>query len=362
MQLLQASQQWASRPADERFTSLVDMHQHFETIRNQSRQVVVSTRKINAEPASDNQNKGLVITGPNGHAYAPSHWAFGQLASLAEAPAGYLRTLPAPIAADCVNYGLRFKRDIEDVGVLLHNNGSATLRAATGPRYGRIWNSEITDGLTQRFGDGVSGSWKVPGEFGKAVQVTKDNTTLYAGDRDMFVFLADEERRIEIDDRRDGQPGALARGFFIWNSEVGSATFGIATFLFDYVCRNRIVWGATEYRKITVRHTASAPDKWLEEMAPALSSYANSSTHGITQAIEDARKHRLGDQLDDFLANRFGKKSAAGLKEIHQLEEGRPIENRWDVITAVTAKARSIKWQDERVALETQAGELLDAA
>jgi hypothetical protein len=33
----------------------------------------------------------------------------------------------------------------------------------------------------------------VPGEFGQRVAVTKQNTTLYASDRDMFVFLADEE-------------------------------------------------------------------------------------------------------------------------------------------------------------------------
>jgi hypothetical protein len=36
----------------------------------------------------------------------------------------------------------------------------------------------------------------VPGEFGNRVTVTKDNTTLFASDRDMFVFLADEENVI----------------------------------------------------------------------------------------------------------------------------------------------------------------------
>jgi hypothetical protein len=50
----------------------------------------------------------------------------------------------------------------------------------------------------------------------------------------MFVFLADEERRIEVPARRDGQPGSLARGFFVWNTEVGDKTLGAAFFLFDY--------------------------------------------------------------------------------------------------------------------------------
>lgn len=357
--LMQASHQWATRPNDERFTSLVDMREHFLTVRQQSKEYVVPSRRVHALPDPD--NKGMMIVGPNGHPYAPTHWAFGQIAQLSEAPAGYLRTLPAPIAADCVNYGLQFKRNIEDVGVLLQRNGSDTLRAATGPRYGRIWNDEIVTGLVDRFGDGVTGDWRVPGEFGKAVNVDKGNTTLFAGDRDMFVFLADEQHRIEIPNRRNGQAGSMARGFFMWNSEVGSSTFGLATFLFDYVCCNRIVWGAAEYQEVKIRHTASAPDRFLDEMRPALTAYANASASGVVKAIEDARAKRL-DNVDDFLSQRFGKRMAQPLQMIHKAEEGRPIETLWDVTTAATAYARSIEWQDSRVDLERKAGDVLALA
>jgi hypothetical protein len=48
----------------------------------------------------------------------------------------------------------------------------------------------------------------VPGEFGQRVTVTQDNTTLFASDRDMFVFLADEENRIELPSRRAGRSAA----------------------------------------------------------------------------------------------------------------------------------------------------------
>jgi hypothetical protein len=358
--LIEASRQWASRPDDERFLSLTDMQAHFETIRAQSRGAVVSSRQITVAP--DETGKGLAITGQAGVPYAPTNWAFGQLATLAGAPAGYLRRLPAPMAADCLNYGLSFDRDIEDVGILLQKNGSNILRAATGPRYGRIWNSDVLGAVVSRFGDGRSGYFKVPGEFGQDVEITKANTTLYAGDRDMFIFLADEKNRIEIPNRRDGKAGALARGFFVWNSEVGSAVFGLATFLFDYVCCNRIVWGAENVSELRIRHTVSAPDKFLEEIEPALVTYANSSTTSITDAIAKARDARLGDKLDDFLATRFGARQVASLKAIHELEEGRPIETLWDVTMAVTAKARSITYQDERVALERQAGDILKLA
>jgi len=158
--------------------------------------------------------------------------------------------MPAPMIADCLNYNLRFTRGIEDIGVLLttnENGGVNELRSVNGPNYGRIYDADVVDTLVEKFGDGVSGQWRVPGEFGSRVTVTKDNTTLYASDRDMFVFLADEENRIELPNRRAGRFGSFARGFFVWNSEVGKTTLGAGFFLFDYVCCNRIIWGADQY-------------------------------------------------------------------------------------------------------------------
>lgn len=355
--LMQANRQWATRPDDERFTSLLEMHAHFQAQRAISRAVVASTRSLTLQPDAD--NKGLQVVGKAGVGYAPSNFAFGQLATLAGAPAGYLRTLPSPLAADALNYGLKYAREVDEVGLLLTKNGHGELRAATGPNYGRIWNEEITGALVRSFGDGVSGDgFRVPGEFGKAVNVTKANTTLFAGDRDMFVFLADEKNRIEMKNRRDGQAGSLARGFFVWNSEVGSATFGIAAFLFDYVCCNRIVWGAQEFKQLTIRHTKGAPDRWIEEMRPAIESYTNSSTVSVVKAIEDARAKRV-DNLDDFLANRYSAKMATAIKAAHEADEHRPMETVWDVVTGVTAYARSIPNQDARVALERDAGKLM---
>jgi len=351
------------RPDDERFLSLVDMADHFTQIREQSHATVVPSRRLEVIPSEDNRN--LAVYGPNGHGYEPTHWAFGQLAERAGAPAGYLRTLPAPIVADALNFGLQFKRDTEDLGVLLRRNGTDSLRAVTGPNYGRIWNADITQHLIARFGDGVTGSWKVPGEFRQAVTVTKANTTLYASDRDMFVFLANEENRIDLPNRRDGKPGSVARGFFVWNSEVGSATYGIATFLYDFTCSNRMVWGAQEYKEIRIRHTASAPDRFLDEVRPALEAYAHSSSKSVTEAIEAARKARIDGTdgaLDEFLSKRFGKRMSPVIQAIHKAEEGRPIETLWDAAVGATAYARSITWQDERVAIERKAGEIIDLA
>lgn len=362
--LMQASQQWSSRPADQRFVSLTELDAYVASVRTASHSKVLSSRAITAVPVEDNPS-GLACLGPNGGAVNLTHWSFGQLAQLADAPAGYLRKIPAPMAADCINYGLHVTRDASDVGVLLYKNGGpAELRAATGPNYGRIWNQTITHALVERFGDGLTGDFRIPGEFGKEVAVTKDNTTLYASDRDMFVFLADERHRIEIPDRRDGKPGSLARGFFVWNSEVGSQTFGIATFLFDYVCCNRIVWGAEQYGEIRIRHTSSAPDRWIEQAAPAIEAYANSSTSSITDAIAAARAKRIGDKdkVDAFLATRFTRSQVAAIKASHMADEQRPIHTLWDAAVGVTAYARGIQYQDERVKLEREAGKIMTLA
>lgn len=362
-ELLQASRQWASRPADERFTTLTELLAVTQRGYELSRAKNISTRQIEIQPSDIDQMTGLQIVGPNGKAALPTNWSFGQLAQLAGAPAGYLRNLPSPIVADAMNYGLRFNRSAEDVKVLIADcNGPDQpyeLRAATGPNYGRIWNKDIVGALVQRFGDGQNGQFRIPGEFGKDVPITKQNTTLYASDRDMFVFLADEKNRIEIGNRRNGQPGSLARGFFIWNSEVGSQSIGFTTFLFDYVCMNRIVWGAQQVKEVRIRHTVSAPDRWLDEVTPILVEYAESSAKPVEDTLKAAQDRKVKD-VEEFLAKRFTKTIARGAMKAHELEEGRPMETMWDAVTGVTAYAKGINYQDERVAVERGAGKLLD--
>jgi hypothetical protein len=367
MELHQASRQWASRPDDERFTSLPALAAYTAYQRDHSKAVVVANRQLSVEP----EGEDLKIFGPNGHGYRPTNWAFSQLCQRIEARAGYLRTLPAALAADCVNYGLKFKnrngihshRDVDEIGVLVRKNGGEPeFAAATGPNYGRIWNAEIADMLARNFGDGVTGHWRIPGEFGKRVEITKRNTTLYASDRDMFVFLADEDRRIEIANRRNGQPGSLARGFFLWNSEVGAQTLGAAFFLFDYACMNRIVWGAEQFTEVRIRHTSGAPDRWLESVVPVLDEYSTASAKPVAEAIEAARQRKLQSDVDDFLAKRFGKTAVKAIEKAFEIDEGeRPMETMWDVVVGATAYARTITHQDARVKVERLAGELLAA-
>ena len=151
--------------------------------------------------------------------------------------------------ADCLNYNLRFTRDVESVVLLAAHGDNGSPGALRGiRRVGRRYDRQ-----RRRFGDGVTGEWRVPGEFGKRVTVDRENTTLYASDRDMFVFLADEDRRIEVAGR------SLARGFFVWNSEVGDKTLGAGFFLFDYVCCLSPIFFFVNPRFRPVRSSAPRP-------------------------------------------------------------------------------------------------------
>jgi hypothetical protein len=59
---------------------------------------------------------------------APTHWSFGQFASLIGAPASYLRQLPAPLAGINLQHGLLTHR-AEQVKTLEVENGRVELRA-----------------------------------------------------------------------------------------------------------------------------------------------------------------------------------------------------------------------------------------
>ena len=368
VELMHAARQFATRRDDERYTDLPSLLRAVSHERDISSDAVVSSRELEFHADPSDPLKGLMVKRKSvGKSAIPTHYAFGQIAQLAKAPAGYLRTLPAELTADLLNYGLGYARDVAETKLLIRQNGKTELAAATGPNYGRVWNSDIAGALVRNFGNGISGDWRVPGEFGKAVQVTKANTTFYAGDRDMFVFLADETNRISMHGRRSmgmnmaHSDGSLARGFFVWNSEVGAATLGVAMFLFDYTCCNRIVWGAQNFREIKLRHTSGAPDRFIEQVMPVLDNMHKSSAAPIEQTIRAAQAAKLDESLNDFLSKRrYSASRIANVIDAFETEENRTIETIWDVVTGITAAAKAINWQDDRVAMERDAGKILD--
>jgi len=365
------SSEWFSRPDDERFLSLNDLAAAVRGRSERSRTRVVETTLIHVEAnRTDPERLALVLPGADAPV-TPTHWSFGQLASQIGAPGAYLRQLPASLAAITLQYGLTSHR-AEQIKTLETENGRLELRAVTGPDYGRIYDYELVDAVQKIAGNGTGDTrWKVPGVlnwstgvYNPRVDITRDTTTLYASDRDVFLFLVDDLNPIEAGRLPDGSPDLYFRGFYCWNSEVGAKTLGMASFYLRAVCQNRNLWGVEHFEEITIRHSKYAANRFAHEAAPALLNFANSSPQPFVNGIKAARERivaRTDEERGDFLRGRgFSKAETGRIIETVLAEEGRPPESIFDFVQGITALARDKPHQDARLDMEAKAKKLLD--
>lgn len=367
------SSEWFSRPDDERYLSLSELHDAVKQRADRASARTVESRAVRVEATRDNAERLSLIVPGQEQPIAPTHWSFGQLCSLVSAPATYMRQLPAPLAGINLQHGLLSHR-AELMKTLETEDGRVELRAVTGPDYGRIWDHELVAAVMKIAGNGTGDTmWKVPGVLDWAamthnpfVDITKDTTTLYASDRDVFLFLVDDTHPIEAGRLPNGEPDLYFRGFYCWNSEVGSKTLGIASFYLRAVCMNRNLWGVEGFEEISIRHSKFAALRFAHEAAPALTSFANSSPAPFIAGIKAAREKivaRSDEDRESFLRKRgFSKSETGKIIEAVLQEEGRPPESIFDFVQGMTAHARSKAHQDSRLELEGRAKGLLEKA
>ena len=367
------SSEWFSRPDDERFLSLGELMDKVRQRAERSRTRVVETALIHVEASRDNaESLSLVIPGADAPV-APTHWSFGQLAAQVCAPAAYLRQLPAALAGINLQYGLASHR-AEQIKTLETHDGRLELRAVTGPDYGRIYDHELVEAVKRIAGNGTGDTrWKVPGVLNWAtgiynpmVDITKDTTTLYASDRDVFLFLVDDLNPIEAGRLPDGSPDLYFRGFYCWNSEVGAKSLGMASFYLRAVCQNRNLWGVEDFEEIIIRHSKYAASRFAQEAEPALLNFANSSPLPFVNGIKASRARivaRTDEDRTEFLRRRgFSKGETAKIIDRVLAEEGHPPESIFDFVQGITALARDKSHQDARLDMEGKAKKLLDIA
>ncbi len=127
------SSQWFSRPADERFLSLDELYASVRGRADRSETSTVQSRDVRVEASRDDAEALSLILPNRAEPVAPTHWSFGQLASLVGAPGGYLRSLPAPLAGINLQYGLSNHRQ-ELLKAYAAQDGRTELRAVTGLR------------------------------------------------------------------------------------------------------------------------------------------------------------------------------------------------------------------------------------
>lgn len=368
-----AHKQWANRPADETFPSIQALHERVTRLRAESRTATVAVASLRVEA----DQGGVLLVGKTGSRALLTNWSFGQLANRAGAPASYLRELPATLAAQNLNYGLaRLDRagavadDEREVKLLLNQNGHNTLRAVTSERYSRIWNTDVTGRLVKLVE--AQPFWKLPLAYDRhnGAAGTPDANGMvprgaYASDRDCFIFMVDEGRQIAV-------PGSnpINRGFFMWNSEVGAKSFGITTFLYDYVCGNHYVWGAKNVATVRIRHTGEANEKAFVELNGQVRQYAEASTKTIEGQIVRARGLLLGANKEEVVKTVMSKRipdlTNGRLEDAYDIAEGTERygdpRSVWGIVSGLTELAQKAKNTDNRVAADTAAGKVMEIA
>jgi hypothetical protein len=373
-----AHEQWNSRPADQRFWNLDEL------------QVAVNAHKVAAVEASlDLQDirveaiDGKVeISGRQGTHAEITSFAFGQLAQRAGAPASYLQTLPATLAVQNINHGLK-RTESEPAKLLLHQNGGYFARAITSQKYSRVWNASIVERLMRLQDDGwVNPPAYVPwndelGEMRTRIATESDAKLsltikpgdtiapagLYASFEDMFVFLVQPDRII-----RDGSAEGLMRGVIVWNSEVGKSTLGLQTFYFRGVCGNHIIWDAEDVTEFRMRHVGLTDEKAFRGLEIDLRKYADGSGNLMEQKIESARQVILkSTDPEDVIDFVFGRKilsrsdARKAIAAVVPDVDG-PAHTAWGFAQGVTRMSQAETNADKRTELDRAAGKVLQIA
>jgi hypothetical protein len=351
-----AHREWATRPPDERYSSVAALYDAARTRRERIDARAIDTKDLRTEAVASD---ALVLNDAFGVRLGLTNWSFEQLAGIAGAPPRYLRTLPAAIASDAINFGLRRHRR-EEQQLFVEHDAPRTVHAITSTRYARVHHDELAGRVLDLMS--AHPAWHLPlgyrnGVFG----AERVPSGAYLGDRDMFLFLVDGNR--DIEDPSDSTQAGLFRGFILRNSDVGAAALTLDVFLFRAVCGNHIIWGFQHVAGFRRRHVGtSIQDAWttsLEGIRAALDADPSADRtvllRAATQELGPTR-----EAVINMVAQRvdLSIKQATEAYSVAEQHESNP-RSVWGYVQGLTRVSQRTPWQDGRFALDRAAGRLL---
>lgn len=353
--LYDAHRQLFSRPADERYRTLDAVIAYLEDREARTREHPQRAETLELWALDDDvltlyTSEGMVRM---------TDWCFRQVCRLSGAPPDFINKLPAELAAECLNTTRRLYGPTEEAGrLLVQDNGTTLGRGLYSDVYVRVPDLEVARLLRDAapdFRPGGEAAGRTMG--GPLVPPEEGGSGLYAGDRDIFLFLVNEADRIAV---RGEQ---LSRGLMVWNSEVGCRKLGYQVFLYDYVCANHIVWGAQEVVARERRHVGNVRAVLDELLAAIEALRARATVEEERALVRAAIAMRFADDEEKAVERLreagFAKAIAEGAVEIAVKERGGLSV--WGVVAGLTAQARDLPYAEDRVELERDAGELLEA-
>jgi hypothetical protein len=351
-----AHREWASRPPDERYASVQALYDAARARHARIEERTTETVDLRTEVVDDDD---LAIRNTSARTAALTHWSFGQLATIASAPPSYLRTLPASIASQAINYGLqRFAR--EEYQLFIERAAPWTVHAITSPRYARVQHHELAARVLALMAQHPA--WHLPlgykdGEFG----AEKIPSGAYLGDRDMFLFLVDGNR--DLDDPTDRTHAGLFRGFILRNSDVGAAALTLDVFLFRAVCGNHIIWGLKHVAGFRRRHIGTSIQTAWTSSLDGIRDALDANTASDRAILLRATSQELGPNREaviDAAVSRLevSQKQAAEAYHLAEAHETNP-RSVWGYVQGLTRLSQSTPWQDGRYTLDRAASRLL---
>ena len=356
--LYEVSKQWSTRPDDERFLSVQELYDSVRSRRENSTQIDAALEHLKIKT----DRKDLFLLNPETESEVKlNNWSFNQLTSLVKAPASYLKRQPPEMAAMNLQWDIA-NADRADMRLLqTETTHGPEMRAINSSTYGRVWDEQVVRLVLENVD---LDQWKVP-HASYATRNPKLASTLYASDRDVFMFLVNEDTPVELPG--NGGRDVMFRGFIIGNSEVGSRSLFLKQFLYRTVCDNRIIWGVKNQTEARIVHSSGAPQRFKRELRPALNRFLTEGTGETVKVIDAARNFQVGktqNEVQKFLNKQTGFTKVltkAAMERAEQEETENPF-SLWSLIQGVTSVAKDSKHSDKRLTLEQTGSNLMKLA
>lgn len=347
-----AAREYFTRPNDEKFPSLDALIGVAATDKANSRERGYNLKDLRVEPVED----GIKLQSPKGEATVTA-WAFNQLSTILQSPAGFLRKLSAPLLAAVLNERIEHS-DVGSTATLLVKADSSrplpVVRSITSESYGRLWDADLVRGMR----DTLGATFKLPPIW------EGGNGGAYRGDRDSFVLLVDGGSIVNDPSAR--QDGRMYRGIMVRNSEVGAAGVVLERVLFEYICGNLNLWGAVIDKRYRRRHVGSHVLRdVLREIGRAAYDWTNRTAaqdEKLIRLLLDTElantREAVIDELRKMGATKEQAETAYATCEQSDLFNASP-RSYWGLAQGMTRASQASAYQDERFELDTLASKLL---
>ncbi|WP_169981111.1 DUF932 domain-containing protein [Tautonia rosea] len=340
--LTHAHGQLFRRNPDEVFPSLQALWAHCDGEKARSRDVWRPPSALN--PVA-NGSLRLDVGENEGdeHGLALNDWSFSQLCALA----GVSKDTVNRLSPETAGRVLRETLPAGNKPLQLYAEGDR-IRSIHGTAYTRLHNADLVTMLREFAVD-----------FEPPPRGITGGTGLYCGEQDLFCFLIDPTGWAEI----GGE--AFAPGFFAWNSEVGKRSVGVATFWFQAVCQNHIVWDATEVVEFARKHTGKVGEALsdIRRIIERLVETRDARRDGFVSVMRTAMETTLGNDAEEVLKALARNGIPKGLaKEAIARAESRGRFTIFALVDALTRMSGELVNAGERADADQRASSLLALA